>query len=201
MSEFTVRAGRADDASAVARIDVASWRQTYRGIVPDAVLDALDVDEIAAQMRGRLRGIAAGAGSPLACGFVVEDEQGEVVGYVFAGPTRPLQNGAPAPSAYDSEVYALYLAPGYERRGLGARLAHAAASHLDGAGARAVIIWALAQNPNRGFYAAMGGVVVHEQLLTIGGKQLRELGFGWASLENLIAHATRGRASISESEA
>lgn len=190
MSEFTVRAGRAEDASAVARIDVASWRRTYRGIVPDSALDALDADEIEAQMRARLRGIAAGTGSSLACGFVVDDEHGEVVGYAFGGPTRRLQSGAQAPSAYDSEIYAIYLAPGHERRGLGARLVYTTASYLRAAGAGGVLIWALAQNPNRGFYEALGGVVVAEQLLTIGGRALREVGYGWAALDDLIARAT-----------
>jgi len=190
VSDYTVRTGREDDASAVARINVASWRYTYRGIVPDVLLDALDVDETEAQMRAALRGIAAGSGSPLRCGFIVEEDSREVVGYVFGGPARPLLSGAQAPSGYESEIYALYLTPGYERRGLGARLVSAAASHLRAARAEGVLIWALARNPNRGFYEALGGVVVAEQVMTIGGRGLRESGYGWPSLDDLIARVT-----------
>ena len=39
-----VRDGRPADAAAVARIHVGAWQHAYRGLVGDAVLDALDVD-------------------------------------------------------------------------------------------------------------------------------------------------------------
>ena len=39
-----VRAATADDAAGVARVHVDSWRATYKGLMPDAVLDGLSVD-------------------------------------------------------------------------------------------------------------------------------------------------------------
>ncbi len=46
------------------------------------------------------------------------DGADRVLGYVFGGEALSLANGE-APDPFESEVYALYLAPGYERRGLG----------------------------------------------------------------------------------
>jgi hypothetical protein len=40
-----IRRASQSDARAIAEVHVASWRETYRGIVPDAFLDALSVAE------------------------------------------------------------------------------------------------------------------------------------------------------------
>lgn len=190
MEWYTIRAARVEDAAAIAWINVASWRQTYQGIMPDEALAVLDVDELATLRRQRLMDRERGVGGPLACGFVAVDGADRVLGYAFGGEAQPMANGR-APEPFESEVYAIYLAPGYERCGLGARLLAAAVTHLRANGARSTIIWALERNPNRGFYEALGGVVAYEQLVTIGGQTLPEVGFGWEDLDALIARLSR----------
>lgn len=186
MSMFNVREGREDDAGAIARIKVTSWRLTYRGIVPDETLAAMDVDASEASTRGWLAQIADGARGPLACAFVVANERDEVRGFAHGGAARMLESSA-APAPFEGEVYALYLDPGYERRGLGGRLLRAAAQRLRAHGARSLIIWALEGNPNRGFYEALGGVVAYEQTLRMDGRDVAEVGYGWRDLDGLIA--------------
>lgn len=186
MNEYSVREARVEDANAIARIRVASWRRTYRGIVPDETLVAMDVGENTATARRWLAQVADGSRGPLACAFVVAGADGETCGFAHAGAARPLESGA-APEPFDSEVYALYLMPGYERRGLGGRLLAAATGHLRRRGARSAIIWALERNPNRGFYEALGGVVVYTQILHFGEREVAEVGFGWPELDSLIA--------------
>ena len=39
---LTVRLARVEDAAAMAAVHVQSWRETYRGLMPDTVLDAPD---------------------------------------------------------------------------------------------------------------------------------------------------------------
>lgn len=39
MPEGIVRAARPDDAAAAARVHVEGWRETYRGLVADDILD------------------------------------------------------------------------------------------------------------------------------------------------------------------
>lgn len=48
-----VRAGPAD-APAIARFQVAAWRESYRGIVPDRFLDEMDADASAGRWTQRL---------------------------------------------------------------------------------------------------------------------------------------------------
>ncbi len=185
MSNVHIRRARIEDAPTLARINTQSWRRTYRGIIPDAFLDSIEMSQREQAMRERLAGEAADAGA-LAATFVLEDEQRQVVAYASMGAARIMLNGA-MPAGYDAEVYALYTAPGYERRGLGSQLLHAAARHLRDRGRTSLIIWALKENPNAGFYLALGGVTVYEQTITIGGAELQEVGFGWRDLDALIA--------------
>src|SRR5207247_7924466 len=48
-SVTTIRAAVVDDARAIAEVHVGSWRSTYRGQLPDDLLDRLSVDEREAQ--------------------------------------------------------------------------------------------------------------------------------------------------------
>ncbi|MEU6929538.1 hypothetical protein AB0A05_10295 [Streptomyces sp. NPDC046374] len=40
-----IREAAPSDAAAVAAVHIRSWRAAYRGLVPDAYLDSLDVGE------------------------------------------------------------------------------------------------------------------------------------------------------------
>ena len=50
----TVRDATVDDAHAIAEVHVASWRWAYRGQVPEAILDALSVEDREAMWRRSL---------------------------------------------------------------------------------------------------------------------------------------------------
>ncbi len=41
---ITIRPATAGDAPAIARVRIDGWRTAYRGLVPDAGVDAMDVD-------------------------------------------------------------------------------------------------------------------------------------------------------------
>ena len=45
-------------------------------------------------------------------------------------------------------------------------------------------VWVLARNPAVGFYRRMGGVEVARQKIEIGGVELDEIAFGFASLRD-----------------
>lgn len=51
-----IRAAAALDADAMAEVFVAAWRQAYPGVVPDAVLTALDHDRTARWLAGLIDG-------------------------------------------------------------------------------------------------------------------------------------------------
>lgn len=54
MTQAVVRGAGIEDAEGIAAVHVASWRETYRGMVPDAFLENLSVARRAAQWMGSL---------------------------------------------------------------------------------------------------------------------------------------------------
>src|SRR5207302_9842091 len=78
--EVRVRPATLDDAEAIERIRVETWRATYRGLLTDGLIDGLRED--ADQARDRLRSQRADQFS-----FVAEDA-GEVAGYALGGSER-----------------------------------------------------------------------------------------------------------------
>ncbi len=171
----TIRLAAPADVPDVARVHVASWRSTYRGIVPDDVLDNLNVDR-------RAEGWQAALDSAPAQGRVIlvaETEADGVIGFASAGPERE------SDPRYRSELYAIYLLDTAQGRGIGGRLVRAAASWLLEQGHEAMLVWVLRDNPARGFYERLGGVYLREKPITVGSAILSELCFGWADLREL----------------
>jgi ribosomal protein S18 acetylase RimI-like enzyme len=183
---IAIRKARVEDADAIAWVHVASWRATYRGILSDTTLAALSVEERAAMWRQGL-GILSQDSPPHqdAC-YVAMGADDAVLGFARGGRVRPLASGGP-PEPYDGEIYAIYLTPGMTRRGTGARLVHALASHLAADGLSALLVWVLAANPSRGFYEALGGALLFEQDILIEGEMLTEVAYGWPDIHALIA--------------
>lgn len=186
--DLVIRPARVADAEGIARAHVASWRAAYRVVIADATLDNLSVAERAAMWGARLETLAGDPPRGEAL-FVAVDARDEVRGFARACWTLPPASGKPS-APYDGELYAIYMAPGYEGRGVGRRLVGAVARWLAADGLRSLLVWALVDNPYRGFYAALGGELVLEREITIEGQALTEVGYGWPDIQALIARTT-----------
>jgi L-amino acid N-acyltransferase YncA len=170
-----IRPATQADVPAIARIHVDSWRATYRGIVPDAVLDALSYAEHEERWQQRVQPDAE------SITLVAEDGTGAILGFVIGGKER---TGDPL---YDAEVYAIYLDPSHMRHGTGTQLTHGLARVLQAKGFHSLLVWVLAANPARHFYTALGAQYVREATITIGGAELPEYAYGWPTLATLAA--------------
>ena len=174
-----VREARPADVPGIARVHVDTWRTTYRGIVPDDYLDALSYEArerlwTRALERLAAAGEAGGTGNPHAGGlFVAEAPGGEVVGFASCG------REATGDPQYPDELYAIYVLDAWQGQGLGRRLARAVADRLAAAGLHAMLVWVLADNPMRRFYEALGGRLLREKKVEIGGVALVEVAYGW----------------------
>ena len=134
-----IRKARVDDAETIARIHVQAWREAYRGIVPPEYLAALSEEKRAVFWRDQL---TVGRSITL-----VALEEGEVVGWASGGPSEV------SASSLGSEVYAIYLAPAFWRRGVGRALMKEIEGMLRGS----VVLWVLRENQSaRRFYEALG---------------------------------------------
>jgi len=145
MTRFAVRDALLADAEGIARAHTESWQSSYRGILPDTVLDRIDVGQRVDSRKKILRdrGIFQ---------LVAYDvTHGDIVGFCDAGPARRHvpQSG---------EIYALYMVHHAKRHGLGQTMFERTQSYFAAQGWRSMIIWVLENNHHaRGFYEAMGG--------------------------------------------
>ena len=165
-----IRPARPEDAAGIARVNGDTWRAAYRGIFPDEVLERRGREPDAAERRRRW------IATPGTAVFVAEEE-GEVLGFSMAGaPREPL-------AGYDAELFAIYVLPAHQGRGLGRRLLFAAAAAMAAAGRRSWFLWTLRDNPAaRGFYERLGGSLVAERTAVVEGTSVQEVGYGWESL-------------------
>ena len=146
-----MRPARAGDADDLARVQVASWRSAFAGIVPPALLGELTSLEAAAVWRDRWRKaignpptsrhrvLTAVSGAPVSGAPVSGAPPREVAGFVSAGPATDADRWP----ATDAEIYEFRVAPDRTGQGHGGRLMHAAAETLVSDGFRTVSIWVL----------------------------------------------------------
>ncbi|MGG3007122.1 N-acetyltransferase family protein [Geobacillus stearothermophilus] len=160
------------DAPAIASVHVESWKTTYGGIVPDAYLETLTVEEKQTLWEKVLRQSNHSV-------FVAE-ENGRVVGFVSGGRNRASDGSA---AQYDGELYAIYLLKEAQGKGLGRQLVQALVGDLTQKGIHSLAVWVLTDNPSRGFYERLGGEKVAEERVEIGGKALRERCYGWQDIQ------------------
>ncbi len=125
-----------------------SWRVAYRGVLPDAYLDRLEIDPPVGYW------IGVGTMAPSRRHRVlVAGRPGTVVGMVDLRPTR---DDGLDPDAV-SEIVMLYLEPLVRRRALGRRLLDAAVDEAHGLGIRDLRLWVAEQNvAARAFYGSRG---------------------------------------------
>jgi GNAT superfamily N-acetyltransferase len=165
-----VRPAEVEDAAAIARVHVATWRSTYRGLLPDDFLASLD--EAGYEERWR-RILDDGSGRV----FVAADGR-DVVGFASGGRERAGEGG------YAGELYAIYVLRESQGRGHGRRLVQAVVGGLRELGLADMIVWVLRDNAGaRRFYERLGGLYVRSQPITIGSALLEEVSYGWKSLE------------------
>ncbi|HEU0303031.1 MAG TPA: GNAT family N-acetyltransferase [Gaiellaceae bacterium] len=138
----TVRRAEASDARAIAEVQVETWRAAYVGVMPQATLDALDVDERAQAWERWVR-------AERTAQFVAE-RSGQTIGFASAGPCGHEQGSG--------EVYAIYVRPDAWSTGAGRQLMDEAVAWLAERWPQAVL-WVAEENPRaRRFYERYGWV-------------------------------------------
>lgn len=164
---FSIRSATPEDAVAIARVHVESWRSTYAGIVPDAYLAGLDET-----LRVKLwqEWLVSGAV------VLVSERKSEIVGFAHAGRIRePIETA-------DAEIYSLYLLKEAHGRGIGRALLSGVAAMLQQQGFNSVGLWVLERNRARSFYERCGGRFAASRVIEIGGARLMEVAYWWPKL-------------------
>jgi len=141
---LTIRSATVADAHAIAEIHVAGWRVAYRGLMPDAVIEAISVD----QRRGFWKGMLS---KPGVGKVAVGESDGAMVGFCSYGPSRDEDDPEVA------EIYALYVRPGMWRQGWGRSLCAHAEHEAQAREHGAMTLWVVKGNElARRFYERLG---------------------------------------------
>ena len=176
MSEIILRPATPADAAAIAQVRIDSWRTTYKGMIPDAYLAAMKVDESAALWEKILT-----AGPNATSVFVAADANG-IVGFAAGNMLAEPKHGL------NAELSAVYLVHAAQRAGIGQRLVATVAAAQRAHGATGLIAWVIAGNKAaRAFYEKLGAELLIEQAFTWDGMELIEVGYGWRNLDALVA--------------
>jgi ribosomal protein S18 acetylase RimI-like enzyme len=160
------------DIPFVARAYVSAWHEAYRGMVPDRVLAALEKSDRARQWRDCRRSRD--------CDLIVADVNGEIAGFIAAGPGRDPLLGA------EFEIYGIYVLKRFQYRGIGSRLMGAAATGLQARGAASAGLWVARDDVAAlAFFRALGGAVGMARIASMPGRSFIEMAVMWDPVTDL----------------
>jgi ribosomal protein S18 acetylase RimI-like enzyme len=136
-----IRPATEADLDAIAAMHRTGWITGYRGLVPERVLDDVQIEDVVADWRSRWAAAAATGEEILIA------EAGEPVGFCSLRP------GGPALG----EIENLHVLPQHRSTGVGARLLTAGTDRLHELGCGDAFLWVLRDNTRaRRFYEREG---------------------------------------------
>lgn len=171
--DMNIRVAIIDDVPHIAYINVETWLTTYKGIVPDKFLQERKekLEEFVEEIQKKFKEDDI---KVLVC-----EEDNRVVGFATYGREREDD------LEYEGELYAIYFLETYQKKGLGKEVFKQVVRDLISIGINSMLIWALEENKACRFYEKLGGKIVKRRNIEIGGKELKEVGYGWNNLKEL----------------
>ena len=140
-----IRRTTSDDADALAKVHIDSWRSAYRGLVPDSHLAELDYDKRAQRFCTALTEHSEET--------YLAEENGEILGFLTVGECRDTD----VDEEETGEIWGIYLAPAHWRKGVGRALCRYGERLLESRGYSVAALWVFRANDQaRRFYKAMG---------------------------------------------
>ena len=159
-----------EDATGVTKVQVDSWRTTFKGIVPDDFLNNLSYDKREpiwkrAIIENNL--------------YIAEDENGHVIGFSAGGKERTGNY-----KTYLGELYTIFILKEHQGKGLGRSLVKLVVDDLKRNNLNSMVIWVIKENPACQFYEALGGKEIDTRVIEIGGQKLSEVAYGWSDISD-----------------
>lgn len=175
MIDARIRRAVAGDVQAIADVHVQCWRETYRGIMPDDLLAALDV---AARRRLWTRTIKHRRFDTFVC---TGKASAGIVGFACNGPRTDV------PEPYEGEFRAVYILQEAHGEGLGRGLMGTMAAALVARGFGSAALRVVRDShATRAFYQHLGGVEVSGGSHKVEGISIAEVVYGWPDISVLV---------------
>ncbi|MGK7949088.1 MAG: N-acetyltransferase family protein [Xenococcaceae cyanobacterium] len=173
-----IREARLEDAGAIARVHVDSWRSTYQAIIPESYLARLSYQKREERWRKMLGDSTEKDGQHFI--YVAENNLKQIIAFADGGIERE------GDSVYRGELYAIYILEAYRGQGIGRKLVKTIAEKLSQSGLRSMLVWVLEDNPACQFYQALGGQKVKQKQVELDGVKLNEIAYGWRDTKVFI---------------
>jgi len=167
-----------EDAEGIARVHVDAWNTSYRGIIPDDVIDARTYESRCSLWKNVLTKFDSI--SPLIYLVAEETKNHAIIGFIASNYPNDQQHLSYG--FLDSFIQAIYVLKEYQHIGVGKQLLTNMIQSLKNRNYKGTYLWVLEDNPNAiQFYEKMGGKRLEnlEKLETFGNKQLKEVGYSW----------------------
>ena len=188
MNTMVFRRATGGDSEAIASLHTESWRDAYRGILPDLYLDGQIFDERANLWRSRFSSLSSDRFL-----VVLAESSGEPVGFACVLLDEDPQWGP----CLDN----LHVLPRCRSRGVGRLLFGRAAQWVMSREPRWPIhLWVFEANVGaRRFYDALGGEVVeNKKREVLKGIEISSVLYVWRDLQELLNNLTRGSTRTAE---
>ncbi len=166
-----IRQATPADAAEIASIHIHSWREAYRGLLPETFLASLPL-----HFRARLR-LWNTVTQSSSITLVAEHPEYGIVGFINGEKGRD--------EAYQdqAEICAVYLLEAFHRQKIGYRLLKAIFEELSQRGFGTCYLWVLKGNPTIAFYERCGARYTGDlKDDAIGGMRVQELRYMWDTL-------------------
>lgn len=172
-----IRKARTDDSTALASIQVDSYRRAYATFLPQDYLARFTYEEQEQDWRDWI------AAHPSDVLYVAETAGAEIVAYALA------RSGLSDIPPYDSELVALHVRHLHQRQGIGRELVTSTAQELKQQRCCSLMLWVAEKNSSRLFYERLGAVLIGERTVQLGEGDLTltEVAYGWPDIESLAS--------------
>jgi len=169
-SLIVIRNATLEDAGGIAHVQVEGWRSTYANIIDADYLQSLSVDHRAEVWEKNL--VHSGATTWVAL------DQDQIVGFCGVGELRPTDTTSALDSKKTGEIYAIYILPSHQRKGLGLRFFNFSREHFIANGMAQFLVWVLKDNAlAQLFYQSQQGLLFSEEIRPIAGKDYMEVSY------------------------
>lgn len=166
-----IRIARLEDSDQIAKIQVAGWKTTYKGIVPKVFLDSMNWEERTPIWKQIVSTQTV---------YVAENQDNKIIGFCHAGKgnTQDYPNFA-------GELYSLYILKDYQRKGIGKQLFMSVIEDFRGRDIHSCMVKVLEKNQSKYFYEFLNAEYVDKIEVEIAGEKLSELVYGWQDLRQI----------------
>lgn len=168
-----IREASPSDVDGITRVHLASWRSTYKGIIPESYLSSLTYEKRKKNWIWTFHNLNEDERI-----FVAEYE-GQIIGFSSGGKNR-IDN-----TNFDGELYAIYILKQFQGKGIGKKLMEEIRNSLKERNYKGMMAWVLESNPAINFYKKLGGKEFERKEIKRGENVFIEVALGWNDLKEI----------------